>query len=142
VVIEVAAVHRLCERVPMPALEELRDTWLVLPEDRQTNGASLALLDEEFHSQLVKSAGNAELARVHAGITERIRVLRRLDFMYPERVRTTYTEHAQVLRAIMRRKASQAALLLRAHIEQSKAEVRKISLHKLFVAKSGRRPSR
>lgn len=139
VVIEVAAVHRLCELVPMPDLARLRETWLVTPDDRQSDSATLARLDEEFHAQLVKSAGNAELARVHAGITERIRVLRRLDFMYPERVRTTYTEHAQVLRGILRRKADQAALLLRAHIEQSKAEVRKISLHKLFVAKAGRR---
>lgn len=139
VVIEVAAVRRLCELVPMPTLEALREAWLCPADERETEGAALALLDEQFHSQLVKAAGNGELARVHGGITERIRVLRRLDFMYPERVRTTYTEHGQVLRSVLRRKADQAAMLLRAHIEQSKAEVRKISLHKLFVAKSGRR---
>mgnify|MGYP003352126350 CR=1 FL=1 len=40
---------------------------------------------------------------------------------------------------MLRRKADQAAMLLRAHIEQSKAEVRKISLHKLFEGKAAHR---
>jgi DNA-binding GntR family transcriptional regulator len=58
--------------------------------------------------------------------------------MYAERIRTTYSEHAQILRAILRRKADQATMLLRVHIETSKAEVKKISLHKLFEMKAGR----
>jgi DNA-binding GntR family transcriptional regulator len=143
VVIEVAAAQRLCELVPMPELDALRDAWLVPQDERLTDESSVSVLDERFHTQLVASAGNGELARMHASITERIRVLRRLDFMYPDRVRATYTEHGQILRAILRRKTEQAALLLRAHIEESKAEVRKISLHKLFVARTGAvRPSR
>ena len=73
---------------------------------------------------------------MHADITERIRVIRRLDFMYPERIRSTYTEHTQILRAVLRRKTDQAILLLKAHIEESKVEVRKISLHKLIEAKA------
>ncbi len=56
--------------------------------------------------------------------------------MYPDRIRNTYAEHAQILRGILRRKSDQTTLLLKAHIEESKAEVRKISLHKLFEAKS------
>ena len=51
-------------------------------------------------ASLARAGGNAEIARVHGDITERIRVIRRLDFMYTERIRSTYTEHAQVLRAI------------------------------------------
>ena len=125
--------------VPMPDLDELREAWLVSPELRRTDGAVLARLDERFHSLLARAGGNAELARVHADITERIRVIRRLDFMYPERIRSTYAEHAQILRAVLRRKADQATLLLKAHIEESKAEVRKISLHKLFEAKAAHR---
>ncbi len=136
VVIETAAVRRLCERVPMPALDHLRYAWLVLPEARTAEGTSVSLLDEKFHTALAVAAGNAELARVHADITERIRVIRRLDFMYPERIRSTYTEHAQILRAVLRRKTDQATLLLKVHIEESKVEVRKISLHKLIEAKA------
>jgi DNA-binding GntR family transcriptional regulator len=123
----------------MPPLEDLRETWLVVPEARLTDGAAVSALDEQFHSALVQAAGNAEMKRVHADITERIRVVRRLDFMYPDRIRTTYAEHAQILRSVLRRKTEQATLLLKAHIETSKAEVRKISLHKLFEAKTGHR---
>ena len=133
------AERRLCERVPMPALDHLRYAWLVLPEARTAEGTSVSLLDEKFHTALAVAAGNAELARVHADITERIRVIRRLDFMYPERIRSTYTEHAQILRAVLRRKTDQATLLLKVHIEESKVEVRKISLHKLIEAKAANR---
>ena len=139
VVIEIAAVRRLCERVPMPELDDLREAWLVAPESRLVDGAAVSRRDEQFHAVLARAGGNAELARVHGDITERIRVIRRLDFMYPERIRSTYAEHAQILRAVLRRKADQATLLLKAHIEESKAEVRKISLHKLFEAKSAHR---
>ena len=43
--------------------------------------------------------------------------------------------HGQILRAVLRRRSDQAILLLRAHIETSKAEVRKISLHQLYAAR-------
>ena len=100
----------------------------------------MSRLDERFHAALVEAAGNPEMARVHHEVTDRIRVIRRLDFSYPDRVRATYSEHAQVLRAVLRRKPDQACLMLRAHIEASQAEVRKISLHKLFEVRTrGRR---
>ena len=60
--------------------------------------------------------------------------MRRLDFTHPERIIYTYLEHGQILRAILARRAARAAKLLRAHIESSKAEVRKISLHRLHLA--------
>jgi DNA-binding GntR family transcriptional regulator len=71
---------------------------------------------------------------VHHDITERIRIVRRLDFTHPERVIYTYVEHAAILRAILARKPARAVELLRSHIEGSKREVRKISLHRLHLA--------
>ena len=133
VVLELAALKRLCERVPMPDLQDLRDTWLVPGEARLEDGVAVARLDERFHSALVEAAGNQEMARMHGEVTERIRIIRRLDFTSPERIRMTYSEHGQILRNVLRRKADQAALLLRTHIEMSKAEVRKITLHKLHT---------
>jgi DNA-binding GntR family transcriptional regulator len=60
--------------------------------------------------------------------------VRRLDFTHPERIIYTYLEHAQILRAVLARNATRALALLRAHIEASKIEVRKISLHRLHLA--------
>jgi len=134
VVLESAAVKKLCEGNPRAALAGLESVWLVGPRKRLSDGARVARLDEEFHSALVEAAGNPELARIHHDITERIRIVRRLDFTHPERVIYTYMEHAQILRAILARKAARAIELLRSHIEQSKSEVRKISLHRLHLA--------
>ena len=72
------------------------------------------------------------MVRVHREITERIRIIRRLDFTKAARVDATYEEHARILRAIMRRRGDEAQRLLRAHIEQSKLEVRHITLEMLY----------
>ena len=75
------------------------------------------------------------MLRVHAEVTDRIRIIRRLDFTYPHRVASTYDEHAAILRVILRRKPDQAELLIRAHIERSQQESRKITLHRLQSAR-------
>lgn len=138
IVLELEAVKRLCERpageLPAP-LEDLRRTWLVQPEQRLQDGRAVSLLDERFHCQLVEATGNRELARLHAEVSEKIRIIRRLDFTQVPRVELTYEEHARILGAILSRRCEEAQLLLKAHIEVSKAEVRKITLHMLHSAR-------
>jgi DNA-binding GntR family transcriptional regulator len=133
-ILECEAVRKLSAGNPRVALAGLEKIWLVAPRQRLTDGARVARLDEEFHAKLVAAAGNPELARLHQTITERIRIVRRLDFTHPERVIYTYIEHGQILRAILARKPAKAIGLLREHIEESKCEVRKISLHRLHLA--------
>ncbi len=134
VILELAALARLCAGEIGGALDELKALWLVPPRLRRSDWIEVAQLDEAFHAALVQAAGNPELARIHGDITERIRIIRRLDFTQRERIERTYEEHAAILRAVLARKAQQAGLLLRAHIEASKLEVRKISLHRLHLA--------
>jgi DNA-binding GntR family transcriptional regulator len=138
-VLETAAVRRLCEGYAEGALDELKDFWLAPPAERVRDGQRVADMDEAFHITLVGAAGNPEMARVHCDLTERIRILRRLDFGSAERIVCTYDEHAAILRAILYGRADQAVMLLRAHIEASKAEVRKITLHRLYSAREQRR---
>jgi DNA-binding GntR family transcriptional regulator len=156
-VLETTAVRRLCERAELngdgtdqgkqdePAggpnqnhqsrLEALKKIWLLPKSDRLTDGKRVSELDEGFHVALVEAAGNPEMARVHREVTERIRIIRRLDFTQAMRIEKTYDEHAQILRAVIRRRSDEAVLLLRTHIEASKAEVRKITLHRLYTAR-------
>jgi DNA-binding GntR family transcriptional regulator len=134
--LELAAVKRLCEMVPAPPLEELKDAWLVPHTERLVDGREVGRLDETFHQTLVRAAGNAELARIHGEIADRIRIVRRLEFTVPDRIAKTYAEHAQILRAVVRRKLDQATMLLRTHIELARAEVRRITLHKLALARA------
>jgi DNA-binding GntR family transcriptional regulator len=95
----------------------------------------VARWDEEFHCALMVAAGNAEMARVHRDVTDRIRIIRRLDFTKQARIDATYDEHSKILKAIQRKRGDQAAMLLRAHIETSQAEVRKITLHQVHLAR-------
>jgi len=136
VLLETHAVVRLCEMEDRPVLKALADTWLVGEAERHPLQAMVDRLDENFHSALVHATGNAEMTRVHDDITERIRIIRRLDFTKPARVHATYDEHARIIRAITRRRVDEATRLLRAHIEQSKLEVRHITLDMLYQARN------
>lgn len=136
ITLELAAVKKLCEMEQRAALDELKADWMPAKGERLTDGRDVAALDEKFHATLVAATGNAEMARIHHDLTERIRIIRRLDFTKDARVDATYNEHARILRAILQRKADQAQLLLRTHIEASKSEVRKITLHMLHTARA------
>ncbi len=137
VILESASVVRLCvQPQPAPELEALKAAWLVPAAERLSDGERVGNLDETFHATLVRAAGNDEIARVHWDVTERIRIIRRLDFTRADRIEATYTEHGKILRSVMQRKPDQAQLLLRSHIEQSKTEVRKITLATLHEVRS------
>jgi DNA-binding GntR family transcriptional regulator len=139
-VLETASVERLCHRPePAPEVDALKAIWLVPAAERLSDGSEVGALDERFHATLVRATGNLEMARVHWDVTERIRVIRRLDFTRADRIDATYAEHGKILRSIIQRKADQATLLLRSHIEQSKTEVRKITLATLHEVQARHR---
>ena len=136
IVLEQASIDRLVMRPDeAPGLTPLKAVWLVPAAERLDDPVQVGALDEAFHASLVSAAGNAEIARVHQDVTDRIRIVRRLDFTRGDRIEATYNEHAKILRAVLQRKPDAAHLLLRSHIEQSKAEVRKITLHTLHEAR-------
>ncbi|GAB1576557.1 GntR family transcriptional regulator [Bordetella petrii] len=138
IVLEQAAVARLCTLHDMDAagaLPALKRAWLVTPAERLRSGREVAELDEDFHCALVAAAGNPEMAQIHRDVTEKIRIIRQLDFTKGYRVDATYVEHGAILRAVLARRADEAARMLKAHIEISKAEVRKITLHRLQAAR-------
>ncbi len=136
VILELAAAQKVCEMAEPPDFDELKGIWLVPPEKRVRDPQKVCELDERFHAALVAAASNPQLARMHHEITERIRIIRRLDFTQPARIDSTYDEHAQILRAVMRRRLEQIRLLLRSHIESSKSVVRLITLHRLHSART------
>lgn len=139
IVLEGAAIQRLCQASSSerPWLDALEKIWCVPALQRSTHEQQVAKWDEAFHCALVAAAGNAEMARVHAQVTERIRIIRRLDFTQAARMHTTYEEHAKILQALRAKRADAAELLLRSHIQTSQSEVRKITLHQVHLARQG-----
>jgi len=135
IILELAAVQKICDAETAADLTAWQEVWLVPAKARLLDGKRVSELDEAFHQDLVAVTGNREMASVHRDLTERIRIIRRLDFTKPGRIAATYEEHAQILRLLIQRKGAQAMILLKSHIEASKAEVRKITLHMLHTAR-------
>lgn len=137
VVLETVAIERLCSRPDLDeALAGLNRIWMVPTAQRERGTKQVADLDEAFHCGLLAAAGNREMTRVHAEVCDRIRIVRRLDFYKSARIEETYNEHARILTVLAARKRDEAQMLLRSHIEQSRIEVRKISLSMLSEARN------
>jgi DNA-binding GntR family transcriptional regulator len=113
----------------------LEAIWQVSPLERSTNISAVAKWDEGFHCALVAASRNREYARVHLEVTERIRIVRRLDFTKPSRIVNTYEEHASMLRGLRKRAFTEVTNELATHIEISRVEARQITLLKLQNAR-------
>jgi DNA-binding GntR family transcriptional regulator len=139
IVLETAAVERLCQtdgNARNALVQHLEAIWTVPEAAREQDPARLTELDEGFHRALMEAAGNREMAAIHRDITDKIRIIRRLDFFKESRVDATYTEHARILRALRRGLVAETLIMLRAHITTSKQEVRKITLHMMHEARA------
>ncbi|SFC45419.1 DNA-binding transcriptional regulator, GntR family [Marinospirillum celere] len=136
ILLEEAAIDRLCAMTETPEpLQELRDFWLADASEWITD-IRLSEKDREFHSQLVAAAGNREMHQIHRDISERIHIIRRLDFTKDYRIEATYEEHGAILEAIAHHRADHAKRLMAAHIAVSRDEVRKITIHMLQEARA------
>jgi DNA-binding GntR family transcriptional regulator len=136
--LEQAAIKRLGALTPAhlnAALAPLEARWLVPIKKRSAEPSEVAAWDEDFHCSLVAAANNIEFVRVHRDVTERIRIVRRLDFTKAARIKATYDEHASILRALRQRAFKDASDQLCVHIECSQTEARKITLFRLQSAR-------
>lgn len=138
ILLEQEAVKRLCQLEEKPSqLQVLEKFWLVEDAERETDFAVLYRQDERFHEMLVEATGNREMAAIHHTMTEKIRIVRRMDFTQKSRVDATYKEHSEILLAIRNRDEAGALALLYEHIRQSKEAVRKITLDMIQHARKG-----
>lgn len=144
--IETFAVRKLCtaSNASRPAFDDLlgalERVWKVPRKKRSRDGREVAALDEAFHHALVRAADNEELTSAMQRVTDRIRVVRRLDLVYGDCLDETYEEHAAILDALRARKLSRSLERVSRHIEGSHAEVRKLTMHRLQSARTALGP--
>jgi DNA-binding GntR family transcriptional regulator len=133
IVLEKDAIRRLCQHDPSSSVElnVLKDLWMVEPEQYLSEIKTLSQQDEDFHCALVRAAGNNEMSRIHREISEKIRIIRRLDFSKQYRIEATYQEHQIILGHIFAQRMDEALACIEAHIMLSRDEVKKITLHML-----------
>ena len=111
------------QQVPIPQLALAPQAALACDD--------IASLDEQFHLALTEAAGNRELTAILSNITNRIRIMRRLDFEYETRITQTYLEHAELLEAIEQRDEPRAVALIVAHIQDAYKGASTITLRRL-----------
>jgi DNA-binding GntR family transcriptional regulator len=134
--IEALAMRRICSAEAAPVLTGLRAFWCVPAARRRLESDVVAEQDEQFHRTLVSLAGNQAMLRSFDELTDRIRIIRRLDFVDPRRIVATYQEHKEILKAVEARDAGEAERLIRRHIETSRIEIRGITFHHMALAAS------
>ena len=133
-VIELYAITRLGAdnaAIDHSLIAGLTTTWCGPVSERLHDGRQVATLDEVFHQTLVQATGNVEMTNVFERLTDRIRIVRRLDFVYGDCVQSTYDEHADILTHLNAREGDAALRLMTAHIEDSHANVNQLTLHRL-----------
>jgi DNA-binding GntR family transcriptional regulator len=139
--IETFAVRKLCSAgASSPGLDSMLDAldavWKVARKKRIGDGRALVGLDESFHHALVAAANNDELTSTMQRVTDRIRVVRRLDLVYGDSIGATYDEHVAILDAIRSRDIDTSVELIARHIQGSQAEVRALTVHRLQIART------
>ncbi len=135
IMMETNAIAKLVTQDATGSLATLREIWLVPPAEYLEDPATVAALDEAFHARLVSAVGNDEMVRIHQDVTERIRIIRRLDFTKEPRIAATYREHAEILSRIFAGDVTGAQQLICEHIADSQTEVKRITLFMLQTAR-------
>ena len=141
ILLETEAVKHITKAVPAErkkALAALAEIWNTAKTKQMTDGNQVCAMDEIFHETLVSTMGNREMTKIHRSITERISIIRRLDFTQEERLSATYAEHAAIIKALNGGETETAVELLTNHIKASKEMVNQITLHKLHTARKTR----
>lgn len=134
ILLECYAIEKLCHMEHQQLIESLQasvNLWCISSEQYLRDLKTMSIQDEAFHCQLVQAAGNRVMEKVHDEVSEKIRMIRRLDFSKESRIEATYAEHQYILNLILVHDHEQATKAIRHHIQQSKEEVKKITLEML-----------
>jgi DNA-binding GntR family transcriptional regulator len=97
-------------------LEELRDLWHAMRDDRPEPTPEFVLVDEDFHVTLLAAAGNGVLTEMLRTVNARIRAVRMYDFITEDRIERTIEEHLGIVENVLAGDLSEALAVLRRHI--------------------------
>jgi len=128
VAIEEQVATRVVRTGAFAPLRELLAFWEEMPARVQSGDVNLVFADEVFHETLADVSGSNVFPQMLRNINQRLHALRIRDFIDPERVRRTYSQHAAILRGLLAGDARLARALLRAHIWESHSFVRTSAL--------------
>jgi DNA-binding GntR family transcriptional regulator len=127
---------RLAEKVHLEApLSQAAAFWCVGKASRLKDPELVREQDEQLHIAIVGLANNKSMLRSFTDITDRIRIIRRLDFNSERRIVAAYDDHKAIIDAIRSGRMKDAQRLVRDHIETSREEIRRITVHNMNASR-------
>ncbi len=108
-------------------MEALQQEWRGLQAEHRAAaaaGTGFVYRDEAFHDRIAEASGNGAAREFLRDVTERIRILRIHDFASEDRIRSTISEHLEIVDAVLAGDAESAAGFMRAHVQRSAQSVR------------------
>lgn len=135
--LEILSLETACANMSDEALISLCNIWEKNPANETEGEAErVASLDEDFHLKLAEGGGNRALVKLLGDITNRIRIVRRLDFTDSERVMKTYEEHYSILQHLLKRDLQAAKNEMMHHIKKSEEFTKMLTIIRLGVHKN------
>lgn len=105
-------------------LVEEQERWKRLREKTLATDPAFVLVDESFHVLLLRAAGNDQLVALLERVNQKIRSVRMLDYLTPDRIEATITEHLDILSLLLGNELEQALSALTQHVSASQGTVR------------------
>ena len=75
-------------------------------------------LDEQFHSAIVESSGNALMIEINSHVCQGMQTFRSKTFQVEQNVKNAVMPHSNIMNAILARDAAQAEREMRAHLDK------------------------
>lgn len=129
--LEKAAIEEACHHMPKDELERLLKMWDPAKQPKKISANAMEEKDESFHMALALGGGNSTLVKYLQDVNNHIRIIRRVDFQDPERVKRTYNEHFGILQALLDREMILARTLMSQHIQRSQDAAKTLTLTQL-----------
>ena len=110
--------------------------WQKFADKPPQPGPQFVAEDEAFHRTLLAAAGNPQLALALDQVAARIRPVRMYDYLTPDRMTATITEHLALLHLVLSGELATALQVLETHVGAS----RDVVVHRAVLALSAAAP--
>ncbi|MFD9546844.1 GntR family transcriptional regulator [Nocardia salmonicida] len=137
IVLESRGFQRIAEH-DLPTVRAELARWLEYRDTPPEPGPDLVAADEQFHTELLRAAGNSALAEALAAVYLRVRPVRTMDVPTAERVAAMTADHITIAEQVLAGDDEQALHTLTTHIDSSRAHVRVRAEQAIAFTKLGR----
>ena len=113
------AARRMAERCNTEDIRRLENIHRsFLSAIQEGDAAMIGRLDEQFHSAIVESSGNALMIEINSHVCQGMQTFRSKTFQVEQNVKNAVMPHSNIMNAILARDAAQAEREMRAHLDK------------------------